>query len=112
MATERVADRNARVVEVVGGIARHPEALHHAHRAGVPRRGERDDLLEAQLLEAEAERGPRAFRGVAEAPGVTRQPPADLDRGSEWGIECDLGEPGEPDERGVRSPLHRPQTPA
>ena len=43
--------------EVVGGIACHSDALHHALRPEVRHRGHRDDLVEAELVEPDAECG-------------------------------------------------------
>src|SRR5438270_7661375 len=82
MQAQRAARRNVRMLERAGLVFLHAEALHHRSRAPVARDREGHDLDEAELLEAETQRGARAFGGESLAPVGPREPPADFDTGS------------------------------
>src|SRR4029079_522797 len=56
LAPEAMTLREARVVEVVDWVVRHADALHDRATAHVRGDRERDDLVEADRLEAERER--------------------------------------------------------
>jgi hypothetical protein len=102
-AVEDVAAKRTRfdvgVVEVVVGVARHPELLHHTPGTGIGRDGHRDDLVKPNLTEAELDTRSRRLGGIAAAPVLAGQPPPDLDRRGEVGLEITLGQADEADER-------------
>ena len=100
------------MIEVVGGIAMHLDLLHHPPRLEVGRHGERHDLVEPELLEAEAQRGARGLRRVAAAPVLASQPPTDLDAGREVRLEARDRKPDEAEEVGGAGRLDRPQSEA
>jgi hypothetical protein len=75
------------VVEVIRRVVAHPDSLHHGPRADIGRDRERNDLLKADRLEAERERGAGRLRGVAMAPGMSSEPPADLHGRREMRLE-------------------------
>ena len=79
------------MVEVVRGVAVHPEALHHPARRHVGRDGERHDLVETGAFESEGHGRGRSLRRVALAPGVCGQAPADLDARREVRLEAGHG---------------------
>ena len=83
---ERAVDEG--VVEVVGGVAGHAEALHDGDGLEVAGRGHGDDLGEVEGGEAEVERGSRALGGVALAPVIGSETPPDLDAGREVRFEA------------------------
>ena len=104
-----------RVIEIVGWITRHADALHDSPRAPVQRDGERDDLLKCQLLEAEAQALNGCLAGVTVTPVFLRESPSDFNARrlgrSEVRLEARLRQPNEADERGATPHLHRPETP-
>ena len=100
------------MVEVVVGVVAHPDPLHHRARAQVAGAGERDDLLEAGPVEAELERRATRLGRVAAAPGRPGQPPTDLDRRHEGGLEPGHREAREADELAARANLERPEAEA
>src|SRR6516162_9146685 len=72
----RVALRNPGEVEILGVVADHADLVHDPLRAEVQRRGIGEDLIEAELAEAEIEGGPGALGRIAPAPmrPASRQP--------------------------------------
>lgn len=66
------------MIEIVLGAVRHADPGHHAARFPVPDGRERQDLLEVELLEAEAQRGERALGRIAAPPECRGQPPPDF----------------------------------
>src|SRR5438132_7636076 len=100
------------MLEVVGRIVAHAEPLHHSPGRRVEVRRERHDLLQAELIEAVAERRPARLGRIAVAPMLAPQPPADLDGGSEVLLEARPCEPHEADEARAPHNLDRPQPPA
>src|SRR5262245_26481700 len=86
-----------RVIKVLGWTLLHPQAFHNAPRTDVGRNSVGDDFVEPEPAEAEIERGPRGFRGIAVPPVVERQPPPDLNAGSEARLDSRNANPGEPD---------------
>ena len=94
----RVAVRHARVIEIVRRIMSHPELPHDRLRAHVADCGHRDDLGQADLLEAVLDRLVSRLGGIAPAPDVLGEPVADLERGRERCFERLVDEPGEADE--------------
>ena len=109
MWTQRVTLRHPGVLEVVGRIACHPDALHHRPRAHVARCGERHDLVETDRVEPELQCRPRALARVSVAPVITRKPPSHFDRGRERRVEGREIEADEPDARRNAGNLDRPQ---
>jgi hypothetical protein len=86
------------VIEIVYRGAGHAEAFHDPPRLPILRHGDGDDPVEANPIEAETERRPRRFGGVAAAPIGARQPPGDLDRWGEMRFVRDPLQPDDPDE--------------
>ena len=68
VAPQRAALGQAWVVEVAVGVAHHADALHDRLRAGVQRRGEGDDLVQARLPEAVGAARPAPPRWRTRAP--------------------------------------------
>ena len=68
--------RNPGKVEILGVVADHADLVHDPLRAEVQRRGIGEDLIEAELAEAEIEGGPGALGRIAPAPmrPASRQP--------------------------------------
>src|SRR6266446_5377422 len=97
MLAERTTLRNARMLECRGLVLAHAKALHHCARAPIDEGGEGNDLVEAQVAEAHAQRAFRAFGGQASPPKGVREAPADLDAGRErqrrrWDLEPDVAD--------------------
>lgn len=107
-----MADGDAWVLEVVGRVVAHPEPLHDPPRRFVAGRGEGDDLVQTELLEAVRNRGPARLGRVAAAPVLAGEPPPDLHGGREVFLEARPGEPDEADEARPVRDLDRPQPPA
>ena len=110
MRLQRVAERHARMVEGTGAVFLHAEPLHHRAGTAIGERGERDDLVEPDAFEAEAQRGACTFARQALAPIVMRQAPADLDMRRQPGrrrLQTD-----EADEVARGAQRRRPQPPA
>lgn len=80
MAAERVAGRDAGVIEVKLGMVNHAQSFHHAAGGKVGGHGEGDDLRQAQGLEAVIEHGAGAFGGESATPVGIGQAPADFYR--------------------------------
>lgn len=70
VAAERVAFREAGVVEVVGGVVGHGELFHDAAGAEICRDGEGDEACEVEGVEGVMENGAGAFGCQAAAPVV------------------------------------------
>ena len=68
VATEGVAFREIRVVEVFGGVVRHAELFHDAAGAEICRDGEGDEARELEGVEGVVEDGAGTFSGEALAP--------------------------------------------
>jgi hypothetical protein len=88
-----------RMVEVVSGIARHPELLHDSTRANVSDRRDRDDLVQLEHVETVSQDGPSAFGRISFAPMRHVQPPSDLDAGLKGRVVPGRREPDESGER-------------
>ena len=97
------------MVEIVGGVAAHPEALHHGARANVSQCRERHDLLKAQRLEGEHQGCARCLGREALTPGLAGESPANLDGRLERGLERRARQAGEPDESPVLEALEGPE---
>src|SRR5262249_23536870 len=97
------------MVEVVGAIVVHAEALHHTAGAPVRLRRERDDLREAERLKAVAEASPCAFRRIAVAPRVEREPVSKLHAGREGCLERRDRQGEEADEGGPANDFDGPR---
>ena len=69
-----MAFRQRRVIEVVGRVAAHPDPLHHRPRPHVADRGERHDLVQPDVPEADGERAPRRLGRVPVAPRLAHEP--------------------------------------
>jgi len=87
VATEPMARFDKRMIEIVGGIARHTEALHHTLRANVRDGRHRYHLLAREFLEGKGERSACAFRRVSMMPGIEGKTPADFQGGREMSFE-------------------------
>ena len=96
------------MVEIVGRIVLHADALHDADRAAVGGHREGDDLLQTQSGEAGIERSLGAFGGVTLAPMRAGEAPADLHRRREVRIEPRDREADKADERRDARHLDRP----
>ena len=68
------------MLEVVGGISRHAQALHDPLRDNVLHGGHRHDLVPAQRSERVLQRAARAFGRVAISPVLGRKTPANFAR--------------------------------
>ena len=82
-----MAFRDAREVEILGVVAGHADLLHHPLRAEVRCRSIGEDLVEAELAEAEIEGGQGALGCIAPAPMCSGKPPADLDAKGEGRLQ-------------------------
>jgi hypothetical protein len=80
--------RQARVIEIVGGVARHAQLFHHSPRPAVRRNREGNYLRKLQVVESETENGLSAFRGQSLSRKLSAQTPIDLDA---WGEVCFKG---------------------
>ena len=84
---QRVAHREPRVIEVVGRVSGHPEPLHHRRDRTFAATVNETISASPRTSNPNVERRRRRLRRVAVAPGVAREPPADLDRGREMRLE-------------------------
>src|SRR5919198_5860303 len=112
LSPEGVAQGQKGMVEVVGRVVRHPDALHDSLRPHVADCREGDDLVEAEIVEAECEGCASAFGRISLAPMVAREPPADLHRRGEADLKPRLCETDEADEGCALDDFDRPQSPA
>ncbi len=112
MRRDRVADREQWVIEVIGGVVDHAELFHDVAGALVADGGHGDDLGKLESVEAVGERGLCALGGVAVAPVLIGEPPANLDTGREVGAEARGGEADEADKLRDAGHLDRPDTEA
>src|SRR4051812_8346919 len=116
MPPQRMTRLEIRVIEIVGRITRHADALHDSPRALVQRNGEGDDLFKCQLLEAKAQAPGGCLTGVTVTPVFLREPPSNFNarvgRRSEVRIEAWLRQPNEADKGRATANLDRPETPA
>src|SRR5439155_17513724 len=100
--------RHVRMLEVLRRVARHADPFHHAARADVLDRRERDDLVEPDLLEAEREHCAGRLARIALIPVVASEAPGDLDSGNKPG----LVQPYDAGELARALDFDRPQPPA
>lgn len=105
---EGIVRRELGMIEVLPGIARHSEALHHRARAEVGWHRERDNLRESVLVEADSTRLARGLAREAAPPSRAREAPGDLDRGREMRVEADAMQPHESDEGLTAFDFHGP----
>ena len=98
VSAERVAFRQAWMVEIVLRIASHTQLLHDADGAQIRRNRERDERGKMQVVESVANDGTGAFRGQSPAPLFCGETPADLDAGREVRIESRNADANESDE--------------
>ena len=99
------------MVEVIGRVAVHPDALHDRPRPAIGRHRERDDLVETDVVEAERQRAPRRLGCVPVPPMPAREPPTDF-HGLPAQRDRRRPEPHVSDERRDVRDLDRPQAPA
>ena len=92
---------NERIVEL--RLVFHADLFHHPARTNIADGGIRDDILQAEILEAETEPFAGPFGRISPAPVVVREPPSNLDTGREVGLEPGLPIPMNP----MNSPLSR-----
>jgi hypothetical protein len=78
MQPQGMSDRYFGMFEDGVRIFLHAEPFHHGARPLVSDSGKGHDFLKLQTLESDAQTPARRFRGVALAPGLKRQPPADF----------------------------------
>jgi hypothetical protein len=90
--------REPRVVEVVARIVGHFQTVHHPAGRLVRRSGVGDDVVQVEAVERIGEHRRRSFGCVSVTPGVSGQPPADVDRWREGGLEAWPREAGVADE--------------
>ena len=83
----RVALGNPGKVEILGVVADHADLVHHPLRTEVRHGGIGEDLVEAELAEAEIEGGQGALGCIAPAPMCSGKPPADLDARGEGRLQ-------------------------
>ena len=102
--------RHVGVLEISAEIAAHAEALHDPPGPHVDGGGEGDDFVKADGLEAVIEGSLRSLGGEAVPPLISRQAPADLDRGREVRGKGGRPEADVPDEPSSVFPLHGPET--
>src|SRR4029450_2675990 len=103
--SEGVVAREERMLKVVRWVARHAEALHDSPRTDVADGREGNDLLEAQMVEAEGDGCPSPFRRVAASPVLACEAPADLDGRAEVGFEERIRQAHEADGRRAPRPM-------
>lgn len=106
---ERIALRQAGVVEVTSWIVLHADPLHDPARRQVAWDGERHDLGQPQRSEAVDEDGPGCLRRVAPSPVLAREAPARFDRWGKRGRKGDVLQAHEAHERRDARHLHRPE---
>src|SRR5437763_3008699 len=112
MQTQRAAGRYRRMFERAGLVLLHAKALHHRSRAAIGRHGEGNDLVEATLLEAEAQRRSRALGRESLAPVRLRKAPAHLDARRARQLGARRLQADEADELAGGAYFRRPKTPA
>jgi hypothetical protein len=112
MATERMADGEARMIEVFGWRVNHPEALHHAARALIGRDGERNNFVKAQYVKGEIDDRFRRFGGIASSPMLECDPPAYFNARREMSFKRRHIETDETDKAGDSHYFHGPATEA
>jgi hypothetical protein len=95
-----VVVRKRWMIEVVGRRSRHTDPLHDGARPHVCGYRERHDFIQVKLAKAKLESGTGRFCGIATAPVLGGEPPADLDARREVGLEPGHGQPHEADELG------------
>src|SRR5262245_56653269 len=96
MPPQRMALRKGRVVEIVCRGSCHPDSLHDGSRTPVRRDREGHDFFQSEAPETELDDGAVGLRGIAVAPVVVRQAPADLDAGREVCLEMWFRQADEP----------------
>src|SRR5215469_17377830 len=96
------------MIEIVFGRPGHPEALHDPARAPIGRSRQRDDLLEAELLETIIERRLGCLGSVALAPIGPRESPSNLDCRREVSLIGDRFETDDADEARLARELGDP----
>lgn len=96
-----MAGREARVVEIIGGVVSHADFFHDAAGAEIAGHGEGDEFFEGERTEGVLNDGASAFGGKSLAPEIGEKPPADFDAGSEVRVEGGDVEADEAEERGV-----------
>src|SRR4051812_26039163 len=111
MPPQRMTRLDIRVIEIVGWITRHADALHDSSRAHVQRDGERDNLLKCQLLEAEPQALGGCLTGVTVTPVFLQQSPSNFNARTEVRLDARYRQPNEPDEGRATAHLDRPETP-
>lgn len=95
---EGVSVREKGVEKISGRVVAEADFFHDAARFQVVGDGDGDDLFQSELLEAVVQRRPRGFGGVALAPVIRGQPPADFDARGEVGFEAGDTQADESDE--------------
>lgn len=99
VAAERMAFRQAWMVEIVIRVVGHAELFHHAAGAQVLRNCEGNDAVEAQFLKRVADHSARAFSRKSATPEIECEPPADFNCGHEGRVKIRNREADEPGER-------------
>ena len=87
----------------------HADGLHDFLGRRVGLSGEGHDFCQRQPVKPTPQSGPRRFTGVAQAPVLACQAPADFGRGSEWRVETHYTQPCKADELAGVLALQGPQ---
>src|ERR1700722_5573855 len=109
VSTQAVRFAEQWMIEILLGVAAHAQALHHLARALIAHRGERNDLPQLALAEAERQRRRGRLARKAPTPVGPCQAPADLDSGREGNRDVHGGEARESDEELLLRKLDRPE---
>ena len=97
------------MIEIVRRVVGHPDFLHHASRLCVGDDREGDDLVEAEGRETMLERRQGRLGGVAMAPMLMGDAPADFDAWRERSLETRPGKAAHADAIGYTWRLYRPE---
>src|SRR5579884_976622 len=79
--------RQRRMIEIVGGVAGHPELLHNPPRPYVARNCHCNDLIQPQGLKSKIGNRSRTFRRQTSSPIFRGQTPANFNAGRERSFE-------------------------
>ena len=111
MAAESVTLGYQRMVEVISGMMRHAEPLHHSTGREIAPARQRHDFTQAQLAEAERQHRVCPLSSVSPAPILPAKSPSHLDAGREVRLEPGSRQPDEAGKRSHADGFHGPETP-
>ena len=95
---QRMAGRQAGMVEVVGRGMGHAEFLHHAAGTEIARHRERNKAGQAEIFKCEVNDGAGSFGSQPLPPIARSQAPANFDSGHKWCVERRDGKADEAEE--------------